>query len=70
MTRPSSIPSELWEAIPVPLRPAIAAVVAGLEARIAELEARLGQTSSNSSKPPSSGGPHVKPAPPTPPPNA
>ena len=74
MTRPSSIPSELWEAIPVPLRPAIAAIVAGLEMRVAELEqqvtdlqARLGQNSSNSSKPPSSDGPHVKPAPPKPP---
>ena len=64
MTRPSSIPSDLWEAIPGPLRAALAAVVAGLEARIAELEARLGQNSSNSSKPPSSDGPHVKPAPP------
>jgi transposase len=64
MTRPSSIPFELWEAIPVALRPAIAAIVVGLEARIAELEARLGQNSSNSSQPPSSDGPHVKPAPP------
>ena len=67
MTRPSSIPSELWEAIPVPLRAAIAAIVAGLEARVAELEAKLNQNSSNSSKPPSSDGPHVKPAPPKPP---
>ena len=71
MTRPPSIPSELWDAIPVPLRPALAAVVAGLEARIAELtarvaglEAKLNQNSANSSKPPSSDGPHVKPAPP------
>ena len=64
MTRPSSIPSELWEAIPVPLRPAVAAIVAGLETRVAELEARLGQNSANSSKPPSSDGPHVEPAPP------
>lgn len=37
------------------------------EARIAELEARLRQTSRNSSQPPSSDGPHVKPAPPRPP---
>ena len=64
MTRPPSIPSELWEAIPVALRPAIAAVVAGLEARLADLEATLNQTSANSSRPPSSDGPHVPPAPP------
>ena len=70
MTRPPSIPSELWDQIPVALRPAIAAVVAGLEtrvsqleARIADLEARLGLNSSNSSKPPSSDGPQEKPAP-------
>jgi transposase len=64
MTRPSSIPAELWEAIPVALRPAIAAVVVGLEGRIATLEAKLNQNSSNSSNPPSSDGPQVKPAPP------
>jgi len=67
MTRPPSIPLDLWDAIPPALRPAIAAIVVGLEARVAELEARLNQTSANSSKPPSSDGPHVKPAPPTPP---
>ena len=74
MTRPSSIPLELWDALPVPLRPAIAAVVVGLEARVAELEAQVARldaqlnqnssNSSNSSKPPSSDGPQVKPAPP------
>jgi len=64
MTRPASIPPDLWDAIPSALRPAIAAVVAGLEARIADLEARLNQNSSNSSKPPSSDPPSVKPAPP------
>ena len=50
----------LWDAILVPLRPAIAAI-------IAELEARLGQTSAKSLKPPSSDGPHVNPPPPKPP---
>ena len=35
MTRPPSIPAGLWDAIPPNLRPAIAAVVAGLEARVA-----------------------------------
>jgi transposase len=64
MTRPSSIPVELWDQIPVALRPAIAAVVVGLEGRIAALEGKLNQSSSNSSRPPSSDGPHVKPAPP------
>src|SRR3954453_13510049 len=64
MTRPPPPPADLWDAIPPSLRPAIAAVVAGLEARIADLEARLNQTSANSSRPPSSDPPHVKPAPP------
>ena len=64
MTRPSSIPADLWNAIPPSLRPAIAAVVAGLDARIADLESRLGQTSTNSSRPPSADPPHAKPAPP------
>ncbi|QEG29548.1 Transposase IS66 family protein [Gemmata obscuriglobus] len=63
MTRPASIPADLWDAIPSDLRPAIVAVVTGLEARIADLEARLNQSSSNSSKPPSSDGPQVKAAP-------
>jgi len=64
MTRPPSIPADLWDAIPRDLRPAIAAVVSGLEARIADLEARLNQTSANSSRPPSADPPHAKPAPP------
>lgn len=67
MTRPPSIPAGLWDAIPPNLRPAIAAVAVGLEARIADLEARLLQTSANSSRPPSSDPPHAKPAPPRPP---
>ena len=64
MTRPPSIPADLWDAIPPDLRPAIAAVVTGLERRIADLEARLHQNSSNSSRPPSADPPHAKPAPP------
>jgi transposase len=71
MTRPASIPIDLWDAIPATLRPAIGVIVAGWEVRVAHLEgqvadltARLNQDSSNSSKPPSSDGPHVKPAPP------
>ena len=38
MTRPASIPIDLWDAIPATLRPAIGAIVAGLEARVAYLE--------------------------------
>lgn len=43
---------------------AIVAQIPKLEARVAELEAQLKLNSTNSSKPPSSDGPHVKPAPP------
>lgn len=64
MTPP--IPEELWVQLPATAQAAISAVIAALEARIAELEARLNQNSSNSSKPPSTDGPHVKPAPPRP----
>jgi transposase len=46
------------------LPPAVQAYIRYLEARLADLEARLGQDSSNSSKPPSSDPPHAKPAPP------
>lgn len=71
MTRPASIPIDLWDAIPATLRSAIGVIVTGLEARVAHLEGRVAdltarrdQNSSNSSKPPSSDGPGVKPAPP------
>ena len=40
------------------------AQVGTLTARVAELEAKLNQNSSNTHRPPSSDGPHVKPAPP------
>ena len=60
MERPASLPAELWDQLPPALRPGIAAVVLALEARVAELERRLGLNSTNSSKPPSSDGPHVK----------
>ncbi len=67
MTRPPSIPADLWDSFPPAARAVIATQherIAHLEARVAELEARLGQNSSNSSKPPSSDGPQGKPAPP------
>ena len=41
--------------------------IAKLEAEVRELTARLNQNSQNSSKPPSSDGPHVKRKPPKPP---
>src|SRR3954468_6982759 len=57
---PSALPPEVFEALP----PAVQAYIRYLEGRLADLEARLGQDSSNSSKPPSSDPPHAKPAPP------
>ena len=57
---PPPLPPDLFDALP----PAVQAYIRYLEGRLADLEARLGQNSSNSSKPPSSDGPHVKPAPP------
>jgi transposase len=62
MTAPFLSP-EVFDALP----PAVQAYIRYLEARLAGLEARLGQTSANSSKPPSSDPPHAKPAPPKPP---
>ena len=66
MTQPT-LPPDVFDALP----PAVQAYIRFLEARVghlevrlAHLEARLDQNSSNSSKPPSSDGPHVKPAPP------
>ena len=67
---PPPLPLELF----APLHPAVQAYIRALEAivaqipkleaRVAELEAQLKLNSRNSSKPPSSDGPHVKPAPP------
>ena len=65
------LPPELWDKIPADCQQALVALFAAhqlqlaqIRERVAELELRLGQNSSNSSKPPSSDGPHVKPAPP------
>src|SRR5215813_14806614 len=72
------LPPELWERIPSEVQAALRLVVADYEQRIATLEAqvtalkgemsalkeRLGQNSQNSSRPPSSDGPHVKRKPP------
>ena len=62
-----SLPPALVASLPaevVALLTAQAKRIAQLEALVADLQTRLGQNSSNSSKPPSSDGPHVKPAPP------
>ena len=66
MSAAPPIPEELWNQLPPAAQTAVLAVVTTLEARIAELEARLNQNSSNSSQPPSSDPPHLKPAPPRP----
>jgi transposase len=72
--RPALLPLELWEQLPGALQGALSATVecyeqriVTLEAEVRELRARLTQTSQNSSKPPSSDGPHVKRKPPKPP---
>jgi transposase len=60
MSPPSSIPESLWVTVPPEAQAAILAVIASLENRIADLEARLNQNSTNSSKPPSTDPPAVK----------
>jgi len=58
------IPAELWQQIPPAAQAAILALIQQYEKRLAELEARLNQNSTNSSKPPSSDPPALKRAPP------
>jgi transposase len=65
------IPDELWATVPPTAQAAVRAVIAamqqqidGLRAEVTALRDRLNRDSSNSSKPPSSDPPHVKPAPP------
>lgn len=60
---PPPLPPDVFDALP----PAVQAHIRYLEARLCDLEARLGQNSTNTSKPPSSDPPHLKPAPPKPP---
>ncbi len=67
MSATPPIPQELWDQIPAAAQAAVLALVQGLESRIAALEARIGQDSSNSSWPPSTDPIHVKRRPPRPP---
>src|SRR5215203_5985559 len=60
---PPSLPPDVFDALP----PAVQAYIRYLEARLSDLEARLNQTSANSSRPPSTDPPHAKPAPTKPP---
>jgi transposase len=67
MTRPPSIPADLWSTFPPAAQALLAAWhdrIVQLETRVADLEARLNQTSANSSRPPSADPPNAKPAPP------
>jgi transposase len=71
MERTPPIPRELWEQIPPHVQAVLWVVldryearIASLEAEVVELKARFNQSSQNSSKPPSSDGPHVKRKPP------
>src|SRR6516162_10698788 len=58
------IPDELWQQIPPAAQAAIRALIQHYEQRLADLETRLNQNSTNSSKPPSSDPPALKRAPP------
>ena len=60
------IPDELWQQIPPAAQAAILALIQRYEQRLADLEARLNQNSTNASKPPSSDPPALKRSPPKP----
>src|SRR5947209_15380169 len=71
MSQEPPIPKELWDQVPVPAQAALLALfgnlqreVAALRQQVADLTARLGQNSQNSSRPPSSDAPAVKRPPP------
>ncbi len=58
------IPEELWQQIPPAAQAALRALIHHYEQRLADLEARLDQNSSNSSRPPSTDPPDLKRSPP------
>jgi transposase len=66
MSAKPPLPDDLWAKIPPDAQSAIFALVQTFEQRIAALEARLNQNSSNSSRPPSAEPLHVKRQPPRP----
>jgi len=66
MTTPDSIPQAIWDTLTPEARACFAAVIGRLEQRIADLEARLNQNSTNSSRPPSTDPPGLKRKPPSP----
>jgi transposase len=74
MTGEPPIPAALWDQVPPAARAALLTLLAGYQQQLAQLQAqvddlrqRLGLNSTNSSKPPSSDGPHVNRRPPKPP---
>ena len=66
MSSKPPLPDDLWAKIPPDAQAAILVLVASFEQRIAALEARINQNSSNSSKPPSTEPLHTKRQPPKP----
>jgi transposase len=71
MSQEPPIPKELWDLIPPAAQAVLRALlanlhgeIAALRQQVADLNARLGQNSQNSSRPPSSDGPAVKRRPP------
>jgi transposase len=70
MSELPGLPAEVFDRLPPAVQTYIRALettLRNLQRRVADLEAQLGQNSTNSSRPPSTDGPAVKRSPPTPP---